>query len=334
MKVPLALLVLFLLSACLHQNEQTSTETRPKASVTLAPAVQPIQTIPVTTTSSPVVPKYKATTMPTMTSTMASTVSLRPSPSPPHNTVSFAVIGDYGTSSQGSQDVAALVNAWDPDLLLTVGDNNYPDGAAETIETNIEKNYGHFIDEQRFFPTLGNHDMTTNFGQPYLDYFTLPGNERYYDFVRGPVHFFAINSDWREVDGIGASSRQAVWLQAGLAASTTPWQVVYFHAPPYVSMAEKQVPALRWPFAAWGAELVLSGHAHLYERLTISGIPFVVNGLGGGGIYAFDAEPIPGSQIRFNDDYGALLIVATDSRLNLRFVTRAGQIIDELQLQK
>lgn len=248
--------------------------------------------------------------------------------------LTISVIGDYGTGGLGTQEVAALVNSWDPDLVLTVGDNNYPDGAAETIDINITQHYGRFIDENRFFPTIGNHDMSTDFGQPYFDFFDLPGNERYYEFVRGDVHFFALNSDWREADGIGAGSRQANWLREALAASVSPWQIVYFHAPPYVSMEAKQVPAMRWPFAQWGADMVLSGHAHLYERLTIDGIPYLITGLGGGGIYAFDDEPLPGSEVRFNNDYGALLMEATESRLTMQFVTRSGAVVDTMALSR
>ena len=54
-------------------------------------------------------------------------------------------------------------------------------------------------------------------GKPYFDYFTLPGNERYYDFTWGPVHLFALDDIESEPDGVGASSIQAQWLKAGLA---------------------------------------------------------------------------------------------------------------------
>ena len=53
-----------------------------------------------------------------------------------------------------------------------------------------------------FLPSLGNHDWGTPNAQPYLDYFALPGNERYYDHVQGPVHFFIVDSDPNEPDGI------------------------------------------------------------------------------------------------------------------------------------
>ncbi|RME63773.1 MAG: alkaline phosphatase, partial [Caldilineae bacterium] len=55
--------------------------------------------------------------------------------------VRFAVIGDYGSGSQGEADVAALVKSWNPDFVLTLGDNNYPDGAASTIDAHIGKFY-------------------------------------------------------------------------------------------------------------------------------------------------------------------------------------------------
>ena len=291
-----------------------------------------ITAVPAPSSTSYLSPAATATESAEPTSTEVAEASQPPSPTAELRRVSFAVIGDYGTTGVGTQEVAALVDGWDPDIVLTVGDNNYPDGAAGTIGGNITEHYGRFIAEDRFYPTLGNHDMTTDFGRPYLEYFELPGNERYYDFVRGDVHFFALNSDWREVDGIGAGSRQAEWLREGLAASEATWQVVYFHAAPYVSMEAKQGEGLRWPFAQWGADLVLVGHAHLYERLQIDGIPYVVNGLGGGGIYAFDEQVVPSSVFRFNGDFGAVLVEATAESLTLQFVTRTKRVIDQVTI--
>jgi hypothetical protein len=66
--------------------------------------------------------------------------SENPFTAPPTTTptsVTFAVIGDYGTTSQAAADVGTLVNGWNPDLVITTGDNNYPDGAAATIDDNI-----------------------------------------------------------------------------------------------------------------------------------------------------------------------------------------------------
>lgn len=250
----------------------------------------------------------------------------------------FAVIGDFGLAGQPEADVASLVKSWEPELIITTGDNNYPDGEAETIDDNIGQYYHEFIypyqgeygpgaDVNRFFPTLGNHDWTTNKAQAHFDYFELPNNERYYDFVWGSVHFFAVDSDSREPDGVGRSSIQGQWLKEQLAASTATWKVVYMHQPPYSSSSDGSIDWAQWPYKEWGATAVIAGHSHVYERLLIDDFPYFVNGLGGGPIYAFD-EPISGSQVRFNDDYGAMLVEATSEKITFQFITRKFKLVD------
>src|SRR5262245_221000 len=86
--------------------------------------------------------------------------------------IRFAVIGDYGYAGQPELDVANLVKSWNPDLVITLGDNNYELGAASTIDQNIGQYYHQFISPytggyglgdsvNRFFPCLGNHDWYT-----------------------------------------------------------------------------------------------------------------------------------------------------------------------------
>jgi len=159
------------------------------------------------------------------------------------DTFRFAVIGDYGDGSEAESDVATLVKSWDPDIIVTTGDNNYNNGSADTIDENIGQFFREFIypykgsypgggQVNRFFPSLGNHDWNTPGAQPYLDYFTLPGNERYYDFTWGPVHFFIIDSDSDEPDGNAWDSDQADWLQKQLANSDHVWKIVVMHLSP------------------------------------------------------------------------------------------------------
>jgi tartrate-resistant acid phosphatase type 5 len=178
-------------------------------------------------------------------------------------------------------------------------------------------------------PPLGNHDYHPAAGiQPYLDYFNLPGNGRDYDFVWGPVHFFALNSDWRETDGLHLRSAQARWLQEVLAASTAPWRLVSMHVPPHSSGWHGSAEVVQGPFAQWGASAVLAGHDHTYERLLIDGSPYFVNGLGGHPArYPFTAT-VEGSQLYFNEDYGAMRVEATDSEITFQFITWAGELID------
>jgi hypothetical protein len=279
-----------------------------------------------------------STTLPlSATSPLSSTSGKQPDN--PSGGVRFAVIGDYGLSiSSGESRVARLVQSWRPDFIITVGDNNYTEGAATTIDQNIGQYYHDFIypysgaygigaDENHFFPTLGNHDWNTPGAQPYLDYFELPGNERYYDFIWGPVHFFAVDSDTREPDGTSSTSTQAQWLKKTLASSTSCWNLVYFHHPPFSSGPHQASTWMRWPFKAWGADAVLSGHDHIYERILRDGIPYFIDGLGGGTRYQL-GTPTAGSQVRYQADFGAMRVTASPATITYEFVTAKGLVID------
>lgn len=277
------------------------------------------------------------------TETPASSATPEASPTA-EDVLLFAAIGDYGQAeSRKAFLVAEMIDSWKVDFIVTTGDNNYPDGQAETIDDNIGKFYHRYIggyigsynrgsEENRFFPSLGNHDWSGDGFGPYLEYFTLPGNERYYDFVEGPVHFFILNSDTREPDGVGLSSVQAAWLREAMEDSETPWQIVVMHHPPYSSGLHGSSDWMQWPFAEWGADAVLAGHDHLYERLVVEGLLFITNGLGGNrDIYDF-TNILPQSQFRYNDSHGALLVQATNEWILFEFINIDGEMVDSFTL--
>lgn len=255
--------------------------------------------------------------------------------------VVFAAIGDFGENDGTHTNVANLIKSWNPDFIITQGDNRYDDW---TFDEVIGQRYCDFLVDipagdncdgtsavtNRFFPAIGNHEYDDGGGiNEYLDYFVLPGsgvtssnssnNERYYDFEIGPVHVFVINSDSREADGIDDSSVQAQWLQTQLAQSTATWQVVTMHHSPY-SSGERHGSdeTLQWPYADWGADVIISGHNHNYERILEEGIVYYVNGLGSRFTHEFDT-PIDGSQVRYNDDFGAMQIMADEESITLQF---------------
>jgi tartrate-resistant acid phosphatase type 5 len=256
--------------------------------------------------------------------------------------VRFGVIGDFSSDlgTGPEQAVSNLVKSWSPQFVVTVGDNNYPNGGADTIDANIGQFYHQYIypytgtygagssdSVNHFFPALGNHDWNTSGAAPYLSYFTLPGNERYYDLQQGNVGIFVVDSDPSEPDGNTSGSTQGKWLQSELAKSTAQWKFVFFHHPAYSSGGIGSNTWMQWPFAQWGATAVFQGHDHDYERLTENGIPYFVDGLGGETITGF-ASPITGSQVRYAGDYGAMLVDASSTSVTFTFTTRTGQLID------
>ncbi|MBV6479045.1 MAG: Ycf48-like protein [Ignavibacteria bacterium] len=251
----------------------------------------------------------------------------------------FAIIGDYGKAGINELNVSNLVKYWNPDFILTTGGNNFDLGEESTIDDNIGQYYHPFIypytggygsgdTVNRFFPTMDEVDWNQTGAVPYLNYFQLPGNERYYDFVKGNVHFFALSSDSSESDGNDSNSVQAQWLKDKLENSTEQWNIVFFHHAPYSSGIDySSSEEMRWPFGRWGASAVISGHHNVYERLYFDDIPYFVNGLGGKVIGEF-GSPVAGSQVRYNGNFGAMINFAYDDSLVFRFYNKDRTKID------
>ncbi len=215
----------------------------------------------------------------------------------------IAVVGDYGTGGRAEVRVRDRIAAWDPDLILTTGDNAYGKGRPEEWARNVFGVYGGLMARVPFLPALGNHDNVTAAGAPYRDLFVLPENallpedrERAYSVQVGPVHLAVLDStDALARAAAGRPDNEAEWLAADLAGAEVPWRIAVFHHPPYSAGAHGShlgawrvlVPALE----AGGVQLVLNGHEHDYQRSCPiredrcvpgwAGITYVVTGGGG-----------------------------------------------------
>ena len=134
------------------------------------------------------------------------------------------------------------------------------------------------------------------------------------------------------LDSTASMTAQKTWLQSALAASDAPWKVVAFHHPPYSSALHGSTPAMQWPFASWGADLVLTGHDHSWERIETGGVTYIVDGLGGAGRYGFRSTTVTGSVARYFAAWGALRLRVDATTLTGAFVTTAGTTIDRFAL--
>lgn len=281
----------------------------------------------------------------------------------------FAAVGDFGTNNANEAAVANLIiDDFDPAFIVTVGDNSYD---AAGMDVNVGQYYHAFIGNysgafgagsatNRFFPAAGNHEWDDGGGiNAYLSFFSLPGNgiassnssgnERYYDFIQGPVHCFVVSSDSREPGGILAHNPllaadvQAQWLKSALAASAAPWKLVFLHHPPYSSgTGHGSETDVQWPFEAWGASAVIAGHDHTYERIlrddNSDGVvmPYFVNGLGGREKHGFPGSGfVQGSAARYAANFGAMRLSATSTRLDFEFhsIAGGGTLIDSYSLE-
>lgn len=263
----------------------------------------------------------------------------------PGDTV-IAIVGDAGELNDDTLAVAALVDAQQPDAVFTVGDNEYTTEGrtVASFEKSVGGVYGSWIDAGAFFPIPGHHDYGDQCDDPeapadldaYLDYFELPvgpEDETYYDVRIGDVHVFALDSlEACHRDGGAKLERQRQWLAAQARESDAVIQIVLLHQPPYSSgSSHGSVEALRWDFADWGVDLVVSGNDHIYERAVHDDVTYVVNGLGG--IEAHEVgDIIDGSLVTYSNGFGALVVNVGDTVATGSFVTVDGDEIDRFEL--
>ena len=230
----------------------------------------------------------------------------------PVQPVTIAIIGDYGYIGPEAEAVSKLVKLWTPDAIVTTGDNLYGTGKYADV-------VGHYYGNYTMFPSMGNHDWDNGNYRYYMNYFGFP---RYYDVVQGPIHFFILDSDPREPNGVTVNSIQAHWLYEQLIKSDATWKIVILHHPPYSSdSVHGSMSHVQWPYAEWGADIIISGHSHTYERIEYDGIVYIVNGLGGNPKTYNFGLPLEGSVIRITDTWGAQRITATSTTLCLKFIT-------------
>jgi tartrate-resistant acid phosphatase type 5 len=271
------------------------------------------------------------------------------------DSIVFAQIGDFGYSGAAEKQVADLVKSWNPDFIITTGDDNYNEGKFSTLIENIGRYYGDYIynydapeefrcygkafeeEINRFFPSPGNHDAANKDGLiPYYNYFTLPGNESYYKFTWGPVAFFSLNT----VEG--DLGEQKAWLEQQLAVSTSPFRIVFFHHSPYSESAHGSFEGTQWDYCAMGVDIIFTGHDHIYERIEKKEeeyVHYVVNGLGGRSIYECGTHPLSSdlfSTFCFNGDYGAVKATVTKEKLIIEFYTvnSPAQPVDRIAIDK
>jgi acid phosphatase type 7 len=169
----------------------------------------------------------------------------------------------YSGAAATAATVAAGL-AQDPQaVVLVLGDLTYPRGAAKEFADCYAPTWGRFKD--RTWPAPGNHEYYTPDAKPYFAWWGARAGRGYYSFELGTWHIISLDSNLTPAQ----HAAQLDWLRADLAAHPAHCTLAYWHHPLYSSGGHGSVPKMR---DAWqllydaGAELVLSGHDHDYER--------------------------------------------------------------------
>lgn len=270
----------------------------------------------------------------------AATTSTETTVRPPTTTTTerqrevLLAVGDIASCrSDGDEATAALLDSHEGQIA-TLGDNVYERGTETEWNECFEPSWGRH--KARIRPAPGNHDYGVRGAGPYYEYFGAaagtPG-EGWYSHDLGSWHIVVLNSVCVAVGGCDAGSPQEEWLRADLAAhSDAECTLAYWHHPRFSSGLHGSSPAtapLVQALYEAGADVVLAGHDHHYERFAPlapdgtpepeDGIRFFVVGTGGNRTYPIGSR-LPGSEAAFNEGYGVLRLELLDDSYRWEFV--------------
>ena len=265
--------------------------------------------------------------------------------------LTFAVVGDTRSRHDVHRRIVEGIIAQKPALVLNTGDL-VSDGRDIAGWETFFKTSGDLMRTVPYYPVLGNHENDAKF---YFDFFALPGNERYYSFNRGPVHFIGLDTvgprmpesnqpvtesqqQAFEQDQQRYWQRQMEWLRDDLAAQNDAKYIfVFFHHPLYTVKASRVegTNEVRDRFGTVFQDnrvsAVFTGHDHYYHRAVAGGIPFVTTGGGGAPLYDTDA-PQPETVKYAKVEHFVRIDVGLD-KAAARVIDINGATIDEFEMR-
>jgi len=253
----------------------------------------------------------------------------------------FVGAGDIANCGRTQDESTAQLLDGIAGTVFTLGDNAYPDGTLTEFNNCYDPTWGRHKDRTR--PSAGNHDYHPAGASGYYTYFgaaasPLDNNctsncKGYYSYNLGAWHIIALNSEISH----NAGSAQEQWLRADLAANQSVCTLAYWHKPRFSSGMHGNIPSVQTFWQAlydYGADVVLSGHDHTYERFapqnpngqadSSRGIREFIAGTGGAALYPFPSIQ-PNSQVRNNNTYGVLKLTLHATSYDWQFVPIAGQ---------
>lgn len=237
--------------------------------------------------------------------------------------------GDISECDNDNDELTAQLLDVIPGTVFTTGDNAYSDGTIREYNNCYGPTWGRH--KERTKPVPGNHEYNTNEAAGYFEYFNnIP---EYYAYDLGSWRIYALNS---EID-VSETSSQVMWLLADLAANPRQCVLAYWHQPRWssgrVHRSDDDMQTLWQVLYEAGAELVINGHEHNYERfaeMNAEGAAFspglreFVVGTGGGGLYEFRRNPLTASEVRNDSTYGVLKLTLRTDGYDWEFIPVPG----------
>jgi hypothetical protein len=251
----------------------------------------------------------------------------------------------FRATAQAIQDEIA---AGTVERVLPLGDTQYAQGTLSEYQNSYDPSWGAFKSATE--PAVGNHEWLTPNAAGYFDYFSpttpqIGSAHYYYSYDVGSWHIIVLDSDCSLLpgppsnpdNGCVGNSPQMNWLENDLASHPATCTLAYWHHPRFSSAETgdivKTAPFWRALYAA-GADVILNGHRHVYERFApldpdgnvdrSSGIVEFVVGTGGDDHGVLQASAAPNEAVRNNTAFGYLKMTLGSGGYSYRFVSVAG----------
>jgi hypothetical protein len=247
--------------------------------------------------------------------------------------------GDIAGCDTFGDEATALVLDRLPGTVVPVGDLVYDDGTAQEFADCYDPTWGRH--KARTRPVVGGHEYRTPGAAAYFAYWGAVAGDPakgYYSYDLGSWHVIALNAQCAAVGGCGTGSPEELWLRSDLAAHPARCTLAFLPAPRFSSGNIHGSNPDMQPF--WqalydaGAELVVSGHEHIYERFApqtptgsadaVRGIREIIAGTGGRSHYGIGTIK-PNSEVRNTDTFGILKLALHSFGYDWNFVPEAGK---------
>ncbi len=333
----IAIVAAVAMTACSSDEAPAAVETDASAPTDLSSA----ETVPPTASSQPDVASTSVEPAPSTSVTTASVEAAPTTATAAPTTTTAAPIavligaGDIANSADDDDMATAQLIAAYPDaIVFTTGDNVYQSGTAEQFSKFYEPTWGAFKDRTK--PTVGNHDERTAGAAGYFEYFGAaagtPG-QGWYSYDLGPWHVIDLNSECGG-DGLASCDEQMRWLRADLAATSAECMIAIWHKPVFNAGRHHGEDSFADEWAVLdeaGADVVLNGHDHNYQRFTpqdASGVAtadgmreFVV---GTGGAPTYEQTSDPANLEEFYQGHGVLKLDLAEDSYAWSFISTEG----------
>jgi hypothetical protein len=292
------------------------------------------------TQSPPATPE--STAEPTAGPTLTPEPTATPTP-PSGETATLLAAGDIAEcASEGDEATAALLDGR-PGTIATLGDTVYEAGTTREFADCYDPSWGRHKDRTR--PAVGNHEYLTPEAADYFRYFGAAAGDPqqgYYSYELGAWHIVVLNSNCSQVGGCHQGSPQEQWLRADLAAHPTACTLAYWHHPRFSfgKYDDNEATRVLWQvLQGAGAEIVLSGHDHNYQRYVpqdaggvrddARGIREFVVGTGGKDHYSLGTPP-PNVEKFNGDTFGVLQLTLQATGYEWTFVPEADKTFTDM----